>query len=94
MPHPIPAEKAEPVPGPAPAPAPVEAPGVPGEALASATEVEGGSLNPEGERGWAGRTRATAWGCPRAGLKGLCSQGQVQQSPMALVLLMTPLASL
>ncbi|XP_028340611.1 myosin-binding protein C, cardiac-type, partial [Physeter macrocephalus] len=40
------AGKAEPVPGPAPAPA--EAPGALGEALASATEVEGGSPSPEG----------------------------------------------
>ncbi|XP_059785657.1 myosin-binding protein C, cardiac-type [Balaenoptera ricei] len=40
------AGKAEPVPGPAAAPA--EAPGAPGEALASATVVEGGSLTPEG----------------------------------------------
>ncbi|XP_020940875.1 myosin-binding protein C, cardiac-type isoform X2 [Sus scrofa] len=40
------AGKAEPVPG--PASAPTEAPGAPGEALASATEVEGGSPSPEG----------------------------------------------
>lgn len=59
-PHLIPAEKVEPVPSPAPAPA--EAPGVPGEALASATELEGGSPSPEGERGWAGRARDTARG--------------------------------
>ncbi|XP_054443113.1 myosin-binding protein C, cardiac-type [Pteronotus mesoamericanus] len=42
----IEAEKAEPVPD--PAPAPVEAPGVAGEAPASAAEVEGGSPSPEG----------------------------------------------
>ncbi|XP_074192458.1 myosin-binding protein C, cardiac-type [Rhinolophus sinicus] len=40
------AEKVEPVPSPAPAPA--EASGVPGEAPASATELEGGSPSPEG----------------------------------------------
>nr|XP_031546935.1 myosin-binding protein C, cardiac-type [Vicugna pacos] len=39
------AEKAEPVPGPASTPA--EAPGTPGEALASATDMEGGSPSPE-----------------------------------------------
>lgn len=86
------AEKAEPPPG--PAPAPVEALGVPTEALPSATEVEGGSPGPEGESGWAERTRASTWGCPRAGLRGFCSQGQVQQPPVALVPSMTPSASL
>ncbi|XP_070086636.1 myosin-binding protein C, cardiac-type [Equus caballus] len=39
-------EKTEPVPSPAPTPA--EAPGAPREALASATEAEGGSPSPEG----------------------------------------------
>lgn len=91
-PHLIPAEKAEPVPGPAPAPA--EAPGVPGEAPTSATEVEGGSPSLEGERGWAGKARVSEWGCPRAALKGLCSQDQVQQPPMATVPLMTQSACL
>ena len=79
---------------PGPVPAPVEAPGVPREALVSATEVEGGSPSPEGERGWAEKAMASAWGCPRAGLKVLCSQDQVQQPPVALVPPMIPSASL
>uniref|UniRef100_A0A8C3WVT3 Myosin-binding protein C, cardiac-type n=1 Tax=Catagonus wagneri TaxID=51154 RepID=A0A8C3WVT3_9CETA len=43
------AGKAEAVPG--PAPAPTEAPGAPGEVLASATEGEGGSPSPEASNG-------------------------------------------
>ena len=88
-------EKAEPVLG--PAPAPTEAPGGSGEALTSTTEEEGGSPSPKGEPVQGGRCRdgeGQRMGCPKAGHKGLCSQGQAQQPPMALVPLMTPSASL
>ncbi|XP_053416263.1 myosin-binding protein C, cardiac-type [Nycticebus coucang] len=44
----IEAEKAEPVPAPAPAPVPAKTTGTPGEALGSATELEGSVPSPEG----------------------------------------------